>query len=282
MQVSLQALKAFESAARLGSFKAAADELSLTPTAISHHINNLESRLNIDLFYRQVRKISLTPTGEYLSEATSEGFNRIEQALDRVQTAGKSVKITTTSSLAALRLIPALQELSISQPSLKVDISTSELVEVQSHTLPIRFGEHKCVTPDDMITKEQFNVFGLHTVQTYPWLNGPVTLYTTEWKNNTLTEPPLAQWLAQNTLSPSLFIVKTYDQELFCIQEAMAGSGLVFCSTTLVKRLLNTKLLKHYGTQAVASDFCYYVPKKQRFQTRDIRLVLEWVEEMLR
>ena len=282
MQVSLQALKAFESAARLGSFKAAADELSLTPTAISHHINNLESRLNIDLFYRQVRKISLTPTGEYLSEATSEGFNRIEQALDRVQTAGKSVKITTTSSLAALRLIPALQELSISQPSLKVDISTSELVEVQSHTLPIRFGEHKCVTPDDMITKEQFNVFGLHTTQTCPWLNGPVTLYTTEWKNNTLTEPPLAQWLAQNTLSPSLFIVKTYDQELFCIQEAMAGSGLVFCSTTLVKRLLNTKLLKHYGTQAVASDFCYYVPKKQRFQTRDIRLVLEWVEEMLR
>jgi len=63
MQVSLQALKAFEAAARLGSFKVAADELSLTPTAISHHINNLENRLNVDLFYRQVRKITLTPTG---------------------------------------------------------------------------------------------------------------------------------------------------------------------------------------------------------------------------
>ncbi|MDQ9813930.1 LysR family transcriptional regulator, partial [Acinetobacter pittii] len=46
MQVSLQALKAFESAARLGSFKLAAEELSLTPTAISHHVANLESRAN--------------------------------------------------------------------------------------------------------------------------------------------------------------------------------------------------------------------------------------------
>ncbi|MGT8103236.1 LysR family transcriptional regulator, partial [Escherichia coli] len=90
-----------------GSFKAAADELSLTPTAISHHINNLENRLNVDLFYRQVRKITLTPTGEYLSAATSDGFNRIEQALATVQATGRAVKITTTSSLAALRLIPA-------------------------------------------------------------------------------------------------------------------------------------------------------------------------------
>ncbi len=54
MQVSLQALKAFESAARRGSFKLAAEELSLTPTAISHHIGNLESRLNVSLFHRQI------------------------------------------------------------------------------------------------------------------------------------------------------------------------------------------------------------------------------------
>ena len=76
-----------------------------------------------------------------------------------------------------------------------------------------------------------------------------------------------------------MFIIKTFDQELFGIQEA--GSGLVFCSTTLVQRLLNTELLKNFNTQAVESEFCYYIPNKQRFQTRDTRLVLEWVEGLL-
>lgn len=281
MQVSLQALKAFEAAARLGSFKAAANELSLTPTAISHHINNLESRLNVDLFYRQVRKITLTPTGEYLSAATSDGFNRIDQALATVQATGTTVKITTTSSLAALRLIPALQELSASQPNLEVDISTSEAVDKQLHTLPIRFGERLHINAGDIIKTERFNVFGSYKVADIPWQNGPVTLYTTKWKNKALSEPPLKQWLTQNNLDPALFSIKTFDQELFGIQEAMADSGLVFCSTTLVQRLLNTELLKSFDTHAVESEFCYYIPNKQRFSTRDTRLVLEWVEGLL-
>ena len=281
MQVSLQALKAFEAAARLGSFKAAADELSLTPTAISHHINNLENRLNVDLFYRQVRKITLTPTGEYLSEATCNGFNLINQALATVQAKGTAVKITTTSSLAALRLIPALQQLSKSQPNLEVDISTSEAVDKQLHTLPVRFGQQRNINADDIIKTEQFNVFGSYKAADIPWQNGPVTLYTTKWKNNALSEPPIKQWLTQNNLDPALFSIKTFDQELFGIQEAMAGSGLVFCSTTLVQRLLDTELLKNFNTHVVESDFCYYIPNKQRFQTRNTRLVLEWVEELL-
>ena len=96
MQVSLQALKAFESAARRGSFKLAAEELSLTPTAISHHISNLESRLNVSLFHRLGRRISLTGTGIRLAKATSEGFRKIDSALEEVMKAGSAVRVTTT------------------------------------------------------------------------------------------------------------------------------------------------------------------------------------------
>ena len=60
MNVSLPALKAFESAARLGSFKAAATELAISPTAVSHHINNLEQRLNVNLFIRETKEDSET------------------------------------------------------------------------------------------------------------------------------------------------------------------------------------------------------------------------------
>ena len=111
MQVSLQAFRAFESAARLGSFKLAAEELSLTPTAISHHIANLESRLNVDLFHRQVRKITLTTTGDRLAVAISEGFRKIEDALDEITVNGNIVRVASTSSLAAMLLIPSINEL---------------------------------------------------------------------------------------------------------------------------------------------------------------------------
>ncbi|MCC3264173.1 LysR family transcriptional regulator, partial [Paenibacillus polymyxa] len=58
----LSALRAFEAAARLGSFKAAAEELAVTPTAGSHQIRALEAGTGLALFDRQVRKVTLTDT----------------------------------------------------------------------------------------------------------------------------------------------------------------------------------------------------------------------------
>ena len=124
MQVSLQALKAFESAARQGSFKLAAEELSLTPTAISHHVSNLESRLNVSLFHRLGRRIALTGTGLRLAEATSDGFRIIDSALEEVMNAGSAVRVTTTSSLAALMLIPSQNEFEQDNPKISLEIST--------------------------------------------------------------------------------------------------------------------------------------------------------------
>ncbi len=61
---SLPHLPAFEAAARLGSFSAAADELFLTTGAVSRHIRSLEAQLGITLFYRAHKSVRLTPAGE--------------------------------------------------------------------------------------------------------------------------------------------------------------------------------------------------------------------------
>lgn len=91
MQVSLPALKAFEAAARLGSFKRAAEELSLTPTAVSHHITNLEQRLGTTLFVRRARQIALTDNGKVLSSAATQGFATIAIALETVVASEKTL-----------------------------------------------------------------------------------------------------------------------------------------------------------------------------------------------
>lgn len=281
MQVSLQALKAFESAARRGSFKLAAEELSLTPTAISHHISNLESRLNINLFYREVRRITLTEAGKRLADATTDGFRRIDNALEELRMAGSVLRVATTSSLAAMVLLPSLQAFSQANPDVSLDISTGEALENQSHIIPIRFGDATVVEPSDIIRYESFNVFGAHGMKQPCWSTEPITLFTTEWKNKALPAPPLAAWLETNGLNWSNIKLKKFDQELFGIQQAMAENGLVFCSTTLTNRLLKTNLLQQFGTQSVKSDLCYYVPHKARFDTRNTVTFLNWVEELL-
>ncbi|MCG8519667.1 MAG: LysR family transcriptional regulator [Pseudomonadales bacterium] len=281
MQVSLQALKAFESAARLGSFKLAAEELSLTPTAISHHVGNLESRLNVNLFHRLGRRISLTGTGERLAKATSDGFRKIDSALEEVMKAGSAVRVTTTSSLAAMVLIPSQHEFEQANPDISLEISTGESVDSQSYVIPVRLGDVSVAEESDVIRSESFNVFCAYGMQPPSWSSEPITLFTTEWKNRSLPAPPLAAWLEENGLDGSGITLKKFDQELFGIQQAMADNGLVFCSTTLTKRLVKSKLLQQLETRPVRSDLCYYVPNKASFETKSAARFLNWIEDIL-
>ncbi|VAX44760.1 HTH-type transcriptional activator AmpR [Acinetobacter calcoaceticus] len=278
MQVSLQALRAFESAARLGSFKLAAEELSLTPTAISHHIANLESRLNVDLFHRQVRKITLTTTGDRLAVAISEGFRKIEDALDEITVNGNTLRVVTTSSLAALLLIPSINEFYQLHPDISVEFSTGEALENHLYTLPIRYGDVSLIPSNDILKYESFNVFGASKLDLSKYTTEPITLFTTEWKNKALPSPPLETWLELNGWDRTQITIKKFDQEIFGIHEALAANGLVFCSSTLAQRFIKANLIQPLKTQLIQSELCYYIPKKEEFKNRNARKFIEWIE----
>ncbi len=79
--IPVGALRAFESAARLQSFKRAAAELHVTPTAVSHQMKALEQRLGLTLFERRARAVSLTAAGEKLFHAVHSAWLDISQAL---------------------------------------------------------------------------------------------------------------------------------------------------------------------------------------------------------
>ncbi len=81
MPPSLPALRAFDAAARQGSFRAAAEKLSVTPTAISHHIRGLEDQLGTTLFDRVGRDVALTEDGKRLAEATGQAFGILDDAV---------------------------------------------------------------------------------------------------------------------------------------------------------------------------------------------------------
>ena len=122
----LNALRAFECAARHLSFTRAAAELCVTPTAISHQIRSLEEFLETSLFERKGGKLILTPATSSALQELSDGFNKLESAFLALNRRGGRQKITVAASpsVAALWLMPKLQRFFVSAPEIDVSIST--------------------------------------------------------------------------------------------------------------------------------------------------------------
>ena len=106
----LNALRAFEAVARFGSFKAAADALFVTQSAISHQVRHFEDWLGTPLFEREGNRARLLPHGADLGRALSLSLSEIEAACNRLRagTASQALVIATIPSVAMCWLIPRL------------------------------------------------------------------------------------------------------------------------------------------------------------------------------
>jgi LysR family transcriptional regulator of beta-lactamase len=112
MDLPLNALRAFEVSARHLNFTRAADELNLTPTAVSQHVKNLEQRLGKPLFRRVPRGLALTDEGLALLPALSESFERIGASLAGFREAGPRdvLSVGAVGTFAVGWLLPRLRE----------------------------------------------------------------------------------------------------------------------------------------------------------------------------
>ncbi|NQW01944.1 MAG: LysR family transcriptional regulator [Rhodospirillales bacterium] len=133
---SLHALRAFEAAARLGSFARAGQELHLTPSAISHQVRALEKHFGRSMFIRATRMVILTPEGERLLAALSQAFAIIHSACVELgpQTEKSDLSVHCTPSFAAKWLSPRLPGFLAKEPAINIRISTSaEYVDLRQH-----------------------------------------------------------------------------------------------------------------------------------------------------
>lgn len=128
----LNALRAFEAAARCLSFQAAAAQLFVTPAAVSHQVKQLEAYLGVKLFNRGNRSIALTDEGAALAASLSELFGLLELALDRATApAAANLRVSTMESFAAKWLAPRLHRFHRDHPDLKVRVQTgNELADI--------------------------------------------------------------------------------------------------------------------------------------------------------
>lgn len=119
----LNTLAAFEAAARHLSFKNAAEELMVTPGAVSHQIKALEEELGAPLFWRRHRGVELTPEGEALAGSLGAAFSGVSRSLERIRSrgGGDTVTIGSTSAVASLWLSPAVLAFWREEPEIRVN-----------------------------------------------------------------------------------------------------------------------------------------------------------------
>jgi len=125
----LAALRAFEAAARHGSFRAAAEELAITQSAVSHQIAGLERRLGTALFRRRARRVELTEAGAAYFPFLGDAFERIAQgtALVSRQALAGELMIQVYVTVAVKWLIPRLHRFQSAEPDILVRMSTNQL-----------------------------------------------------------------------------------------------------------------------------------------------------------
>ncbi len=142
----LTTLAAFEAAARNLSFKNAAQELSVTPGAVSHQIKALERELGVLLFRRKHRGVELTVEGEELFKTLAVSFFKVSQCLQSIQEKydGNRVTVGSTSAVASLWLSPTVVRFWRAHPDVDVNQSIQEaefLFSAPEIDLYIRYGK---------------------------------------------------------------------------------------------------------------------------------------------
>lgn len=120
----LRALQAFEATARNLSVAAAANELCVTPSAVSHQLRTLEHHLGVRLFHRTARRVTLTDAGRGCVDLLSSGFDRIARATEHVINGrvGDVLTIHCPPSFAPAWLVPRLADFRERQPEIDLRI----------------------------------------------------------------------------------------------------------------------------------------------------------------
>ena len=140
----LSALQAFETIARRKSFSLAAEELHLTPSAVSHQVAKLEAMLHVRLFERSARGVALTPAGQQYLQRVASALGAINAATDDLRHGVQdTLYVHSSPSLASLWLMPRLARFTAQHPHISLVLSASHVhsdFQLGQMDIDIRYG----------------------------------------------------------------------------------------------------------------------------------------------
>src|SRR4051812_15457605 len=286
-------LRAFEAVARHLNFRAAAEEMALTQSAVSRQIQSLEDEVGVSLFLRHTRAVELTSAGTQLLSAVTTALPRIDGMVRQIrQTAGrKSVSVTTFASFASMWLIPRLEQFQRDNPDIDIRIDASDAsldLDVADVDLALRYGPVANMPP------KAVRLFGEQlTPVASPWLlkSGTPVRKPADLAQFALIEAGDAhrthlewltwrRWMDEQQLTrlqPKRWLYFNYAYQM--VQAALTGQGVVLARLPMVaEHLANGDLIEPLPRLRIDSPMAYWLIVGPRSGTRpEIKAFCDWL-----
>ncbi|MDQ0069942.1 DNA-binding transcriptional LysR family regulator [Variovorax boronicumulans] len=291
--ISAGHLRAFEAVARHLNFRAAAEEMALTQSAVSRQIQSLEEEVGVSLFLRHTRAVELTSAGAQLLLSVQQSLPRIDMAVRQIrQSAGrKSVSLTTFASFASMWLIPRLEAFQRDNPEIDIRIDASDVavdLEVADVDIALRYGPREVMPPTAV------RLFGENlTPVASPWLikSSPPIKTPEDITRFTLIEAGDAhrthlewltwrRWFEVNGLEraqPKRWLYFNYAYQM--VQAALTGQGVVLARSSLIaESLANGDLVEVLPQHRMDSPMSYWLIAGPRNALRpEIKAFWDWL-----
>jgi LysR family glycine cleavage system transcriptional activator len=268
----LSALRAFESAARHMSFSKAADELHVTPAAISHQMHALEEDLGVKLFHRMNRAIELTASARVLLPGLSEAFAGIQSSVRRLRAHNDTGTLTVTASpsFTAKWLVLRLHLFQEEHPEIDVRISaTDDVVDLTrgDFDVAIRYGcgKYPGLDVELLFTNEVFPACSPQLLTSGPPLRTPEDLSRHALIHDLAIErdplvPTWPMWLkAAGVKDVPAVTGLTFNNMHLALDAAIAGYGVVLAYSTIAAADLGAGRLVRLFSLALPDQFAYYI-----------------------
>ncbi|WP_207476168.1 transcriptional regulator GcvA [Arenibaculum pallidiluteum] len=281
----LNAVRAFEAAARHLSFTRAAAELNVTQAAISHQIKGLEETLGVPLFRRLNRALVLTEAGQSYLPPLNEALDLIAEATARLRQAENQgvLTVSTISSFAARWLVPRLPRFQALHPTVDVRLSSStRLVDFtqQDVDIAIRFGRGHW--PD--LAVERLLREDVFPVATPALRDGPPPIrHPSDLRGVTLLHDDFtinwADWLRLSGVDGvDVSRGPRYTDSGHLIQAALAGQGVALARSALIADDLAAGRLVRLFDLALPSELAYWVVCPPHYLRRPkVRAFRDWL-----
>lgn len=241
-RVPLPFLRVFEAAGRTCSFAVAADELDLSPSAVSHSIRKLEDTISLRLFERSTREVKLTREGEMLLEHVQRGLEEMRRGFALVTASEPTpLRLHTAPSFATQWLLPRLSRFVRDNPNIDLRISASTdyaRFEDDDFDFDIVYGEPR-PSPYEKIPLAMEKLTPLCNAEIAQHIHSAEDLY-----QHTLIQCDVQMyqwkgWFAANRLVPPHHYGLRFDRSSMAISAAVDGLGVVLESTLLAERELS-------------------------------------------
>lgn len=292
----LNALRAFEATARLGSFRAAAEEIGVTPEAIGQLVRTLESYLEIQLFHRQRGGKRLTPTPEALTVLPSltETFKNLLSITDRLKALSKTgiLTLSTPPSVAAKWIVPILPSYIQEHPDIDVRLDmTNRVLDLASGEadIVIRYSDHHWPELNTMklISDEKLlPVCSPELLSESPNITSiEGLLQQTLIHDATMTNPRYPGWrnwlqmMNFNAFDGAHFL--EVNASLTAIEMAKMGQGITLAREHLIRNELAAgSLINLYPENPLSTHWNYYLVTTKN-TTSEVEAFAKWLKEQL-